>query len=297
MPIDISSLPASETAEFEYKSSQTGWDALRDKIGKGVSGLANAGGGMFVCGVNDDGEPDGGLPLQKGNQSLQDWLDKAINRVQPAPKYEIHIESDAQGRGTLKADHVVAAIEIPRSMNAPHMAPDNKYYIRAGAHTEPASHFIVESLWARRGLLRPQLVLRSKVDRDVEETDRITISLISITDTPALDVSIDPVHRYLVAAPSPFPLCASVVNRTYPIEASFAMKSKGMSSLDLNVSYRDPLGNNYAQNEVVDIADGPSEFYGPGNDLDRVVHVLHGMVQHLHGIKEACWKAGLKRGT
>jgi hypothetical protein len=61
-----------------------------------------------------------------------------------------------------------------------------KYYIRAGAHSSPAGNFIVESLLARRGSLRP--LLSHAVRTKPGNTEVIQVGVVALNSSPAVDV-------------------------------------------------------------------------------------------------------------
>jgi hypothetical protein len=163
---DLVSLPGAEDDRHEYKSSSTRDSDLSDKIARAASGFWNSGGGLFVAGVNGNGQPDGGISLIVGRQSRRDWIDQAISRVAPRAHYAVQSIEDSGAGLTISNGNAVVMIGFATSDVGPHMAPDNRYYIRAGAHTVPASHFLVEAIHARRGLRLP--LLRHLVRRKPE---------------------------------------------------------------------------------------------------------------------------------
>ena len=57
---DLTQLPSVEDDHFEFKSSRTPREELKKKLNCAVSGFANAGGGCFVVGVDDNGKADNG---------------------------------------------------------------------------------------------------------------------------------------------------------------------------------------------------------------------------------------------
>jgi hypothetical protein len=75
----------------------------------------------------------------------------------PTPNYEIKFGVASDGRGRIDDDRKVLVVLVKESTIGPHMAHDNKYYIRAGTHTEPSRHFLVEAIWAKRHLLKPRI--------------------------------------------------------------------------------------------------------------------------------------------
>ena len=96
---DLDELPTRENQTFEYKESRISFDEIQQKLPKAASAFWNSGGGAIFFGVDDDGKPDGGIPLKKGRLDIRDWLDSVIAKVDQNAKYEIRIyeSSDAPG--------------------------------------------------------------------------------------------------------------------------------------------------------------------------------------------------------
>jgi len=158
--LDLSEfLPSAEDDRHEYKSSAIKNDKeLGDKIVKAASGFWNSGGGLFVAGVDGNGQSDGGISLNVGQQSRRDWIDQVISQVTPKSAYAVHSIEDNGCGCNIEPGKGVFLIGFGESEIGPHMANDHRYYIRAGAHTVPANHFIVEAIHARRGLRTPLLL-------------------------------------------------------------------------------------------------------------------------------------------
>ena len=144
--MEINDIPATEDDKHEFKSSLTPDNKLKTKIQAAASGFSNSGGGFFVIGLDDEtGLADGGITDQVGRQSREDWIDTVVNQVEQAPLYKIHKIDRVNGRGTLDTQKYIYVVEYFYNPLAPHMSPDQRYYIRAGAHTVPARNFIVEA--------------------------------------------------------------------------------------------------------------------------------------------------------
>jgi len=185
---DLTQLPSVEDDHFEFKSSSTPHNELKKKLSCAVSGFANAGGGCFVVGVDGNGNADNGLSLKIGRQDLRDWVDQIVNEVAPVPKYDIKLISDPMGRGVIQPDSAVLLVAIHESYAGPHMAPDKHYYIRAGTHTVPAQHFIIDAIWAKRYFFKPRLTHLFRLKPEQERT--IQLGILALTDAPAVDVKI-----------------------------------------------------------------------------------------------------------
>ncbi len=137
---DLSQLPPQEDDQYEYKRSQTKDPDLGNKLSVAASAFWNSGGGIFVAGVNNIGQIDGGITEDVGNQPRRDWADQHIRRTEPqGGKYWIKTISATSSRSPIRPNHVILVVAFETSPLAPHMAYDKKYYIRAGAHSEGAS--------------------------------------------------------------------------------------------------------------------------------------------------------------
>jgi len=167
---DLTQLPSVEDDHFEFKSSSTPHNEFKKKLNCAVSGFANAGGGGFVVGVDGNGNADNGLSLKIERQDLRDWVDQIVNQVEPVPKYDIKLISDPMGRGVIQPDSAVLLVAIHESYAGPHMAQDKHYYIRAGAHTVKAPHFIIDAIWAKRYFFKPRLTHLFRRKPEQEQT-------------------------------------------------------------------------------------------------------------------------------
>jgi hypothetical protein len=287
-----SSFPSEEDGTFEFKSSLTSAKAAKDKLNKAVSGFANSGGGCFIWGVDGNGNADGGVDKQIGGQPIRDWLDQIVNLVSPAPAYECKPYDDSQGRGALGSDKIIVAVSVHPSERAPHMANDGKYYIRAGAHTEPAGNYIVEALWARRHHAKP--VLSHVIRRKQGNSRVLQLGVVALTDTPALNVrvKIAPARGLLTDLAKHFPLQVPVIDRSNPLFFDATLSSYVNTELaedvKLVVEYSDLAGNEYQYISNTPLGEG----LGPitiGNDVEQeIAKNLAKIEAKLDKVVEAC---------
>ena len=86
----------------------------------------------------------------------------------------------------------------------------------SGRHTEPASQYVVEALWARRHATQPRLahIFRLSPGR----TDVYQLGIVALTDQPALDVRItfDPLPNLLKESKCEFPFVMPVIDKANP---------------------------------------------------------------------------------
>src|SRR3990172_4522376 len=155
--VDLSALPAAETDTLAYLSPEPDTAALREGLCRAAAAFWNSGGGTLIIGVDPHGQIDGGIPLAVAGRELGPWAGFALADVQPAGLYSVKLIA-RQGPGSRIAEGCgVLVVAFAESADAPHMAPDGRYYLRAGGRSLPANHYLVEAIRARRGLADPAL--------------------------------------------------------------------------------------------------------------------------------------------
>ena len=250
-------LPKEESSELEYKSSKIPLDILRNKISVAASSFWNSGGGIFIAGISDNGTIDGGIPKNKGKQSIRDWADNAIKLTEPLGEYEIYVIKHEVSTPDIDKDRVILVIRFLKSHIVPHMAYDRKYYIRAGAHSDGATHFQVETLRSLRQFTKPNIrgVMRSHPNKPrIEE-----LVIISLNDTVALDVKLtfDPFPLALKNHfTDDFPLEIPVIDKNNPFRMDisgfgFREQAFGNDSVKLILEFMDVLGNEYRVEQMI----------------------------------------------
>lgn len=254
---DLLELPSEETDIYEYKSSKVPLDKLKNKISKAASAFWNSGGGIFIAGVNDEGKVDGGIPCKNGKQSIRDWVDNAIKLTEPIGKYEVYTIEKVNESDNIEEDKVVLIVKFNESNLVPHMAYDKKYYIRIGAHSDGANHFLVEALRSLRNISRPNLRGIMKYHPTKPRIEELVI--VSINDSVALDVKLtfDP---FPVAIgehfAKDFPLEIALIdkNNSFRMEISgfgFRDQAFGKEPVKLILCYKDVIGNEYKTEQII----------------------------------------------
>jgi hypothetical protein len=285
----LSQLPTKEDDHVEFKSSVTPHKELAAKLGCAVSGFANSGGGMFVAGVNDKtGSADGGLAIENfvGRQRLLDWADQIIHGVEPTPSYHCKLIENPDGRGTIDANNAVLMVSIEESHNGPHMAPDGHYYVRAGRHTVTARHFIVEAIWAYRHFSKPRIA--HVVRQSPHDTEIIQIGVLSLTDSPAVDVQVTMQPQPGVARGkdfTEFPVSIGVIDRTCPFFFDITTRTDAETHHDeefvLTVTYQDLASNHYKYETPINLFRSLPSLRSFRKSLDDVVKALEGIALRL----------------
>ncbi|MGC1273144.1 MAG: ATP-binding protein [Planctomycetaceae bacterium] len=278
----IDTLPSAEDDRFEFKSGRTTNDKLRDKLANAVSAFSNSGGGWFVVGVDDSGHPDVGLSETIGRQPLRDWADQVIHLIQPSPNANVVVQEHPSGNGLLLAVGLTGGHELP------YMSPDKKYYIRAGAHTVAASHFIVEALRARRHRDSPRLThtIRERPDNSFI----IQIGVVALTPSPSLDVaiSIDPPPSIFQRCKQTFPIVRQLVDFANPFYFD-VMTQRDVGDgrgrdMNLSLEYRDLNGKQYVYHAPIDAERSTSPIQVGENPLRSIAKSLEEVARSLNSL-------------
>jgi hypothetical protein len=286
---DLTQLPSAEDDYFEFKSSATPLPGLKEKLYHAVSGFANSGGGCFVAGVDANGNADGGFPLKIGRQDLRDWVDQIVHAVEPPPKYDIKLIDNSGERGSINSESVVILVCVHESHVGPHMSPDSHYYIRAGAHTVKAKHFIVDAIWAKRHFSKPRLTHLFRLKPEKEGV--VQLGILTLTDSPTIDVmiTIEPLPKAMQSVESLFPLNIPVVDRHTPFFFDIAIfnniKDQFGADTSIRVEYKDLSENNYVYEASMGIV-GSLPPITIGNDNPaKMVQVLESIEKTLSNLK------------
>lgn len=270
---DLDELPNGETDDYEYKSSKIYEGShyrseLDHKITKAASAFWNTGGGILVVGVDDNGLVDGGIPYHIGKQKLRDWVDIVLSRLTPVGPYTVKTIKPEKEDSKINPGHVVLVIAFGESFDLPHMAPDNRYYVRTGAHSNPANHYIVEAIRARRGLRRP--MLRALLRENPQKPGIVELVVLATNDLPALNVHVnfDPLPSHLLDQfPDRFPLLVPIIDRANPFRMDIATVRRldywlGDNPFDVVLSYEGVRGTNFDERQWIE----PHRSVGPSDE-------------------------------
>jgi hypothetical protein len=299
---DLLQLPGEETDVYEYKSSLTSNKELKLKISVAASAFWNSGGGIFIAGVDGHGKVDGGFPGHIGHQSIRDWADQVLAATVPAGPYSIKPVPLSTTPSAPGPSNVVLVIGFGESTALPHMASDLKYYIRAGAHSLPAGHFIVEALRARRGLEQP--LLRGVFQRSERKWSVIDLAIVAVTEAVALNVSItfDPFPPFftkhyarLFPRRDPFPLRVPVIDRQHPFLMELVSSSSGNEfigdePIGLVLQYTDVAGRIFTEHQELDFFRNFEPLQIGDPDAKKIKEAIDGVSKRLFSIENVLTK-------
>lgn len=285
-------LEIAESIHLDYKASPALSKKKRDEICKDVSSFANSDGGMLVYGIlEQDALP---TALDKGVESSsisREWIEQIIKtNIEPTIQ---DIEITEIPKNNI---YSYFAIKIPKSINAPHQAPDKKYYKRYNFMSSPMEHYEIEDVKNRKIIVPPL------VDFNVELYGHlIKLVVENIGDQVANDVHFDfqqDFKWYRGDMPNALKNGIKFLpprrKIAFAIGTSFTIlgeKSEYPSSFDVKVSYLHPqvdsrytedihvdlndfLGCSIPPNELKDIAKHLEEISSFKNNINTISNVL-----------------------
>ena len=153
---DLKGLGADEHDFQEFKG--TGWiyedgsisPWFGGSLSKQVSAFANAAGGRIFIGLDDEGQVDGGVPVDLKSGGTRSWLEDIVHQLVDPHLGRFNVfEVTGDGTGGIAPGHAVYVIEVPRSEDAPHQARDHRYYLRIAGKSRPMGHIHLEDIQRR----------------------------------------------------------------------------------------------------------------------------------------------------
>ena len=155
----------------EYKR-----EAVNSKsLAKSVSAFANTYGGWLFLGVQEiqsaekvvDTFP--GVPQKDVDKTLQRLRSAVSSLLSPSPRYRTKVLNGPCKEIGLAQDVAVIVIEVPQSLNTPHIHVDGRIYRRVADSSDPkpeTDRFILDQMWRRGNRVRK--VVRRWIKQDPE---------------------------------------------------------------------------------------------------------------------------------
>nr|WP_248278133.1 ATP-binding protein [Paenibacillus sp. SZ31] len=133
------------------------YEGCKKELSKDVSAFANSDGGILVYGVVEEGNipvriDNGCDPVKVTREWIEQVIDSRIQRkIDGIRIHQVDLSGENFGR-------VLYVISIPQSVDAPHMADDNRYYKRYNFKSSPMEDYEVRDV--RRRHDHPNLKLQ-----------------------------------------------------------------------------------------------------------------------------------------
>lgn len=137
-----------ESINIDFKSAGalSTIDSKKKEISKDVSAFANSNGGIIIYGINEIDHKASSVSFVDGNEFTKEWLEQVISSTiqRNIPNLKIFpIRKDALITQT------VYVVQIPESLEAPHICKDKKFYRRYNFESVAMEEYEVRQLYGR----------------------------------------------------------------------------------------------------------------------------------------------------
>lgn len=156
---DIQSLIDNEVEEsiyLDFKSSQalSKSDGKKKEISKDVASFANSDGGIIIYGLTEENHKADSLSFIDGNEFTKEWLEHVVNSSIQRRINEIEIIPIRKENDISKSIYIV---KIPKSLDAPHLSRDKRFYKRFNFESVPMEEHEIRQLYGRK--VKSKLIL------------------------------------------------------------------------------------------------------------------------------------------
>lgn len=138
-----------ESINIDFKASGAlSKDEMKKKeISKDVSAFANSNGGIIVYGLSEKNHKADSFSFIDGDVYSKEWLEQVISTT-----IQRNIEGlkifPIRNKGNIK--ETIYVVQIPESMDAPHINKDKKYYRRYDFQSVPMEEYEIRNLYGRK---------------------------------------------------------------------------------------------------------------------------------------------------
>ncbi|MFN8349444.1 MAG: ATP-binding protein [Spirosomataceae bacterium] len=121
----------------------------KDIISKDVASFANSDGGIIIYGIKEENHKAHSTTFINGNEFTKEWLEQVINSTiqRHIPDVKIYPIREA-GR----IEKTIYIVKIPKSLEAPHISKDQRFYKRFNFMSVPMEEYEIRQLYGRTRL-------------------------------------------------------------------------------------------------------------------------------------------------
>lgn len=149
---DIVSLITNEAEEsvyleFKEAGALDKTDGKRKEISKDVSSFANSDGGVIIYGIKEENHKANEFSFIDGNIYTKEWLEQVINST---IQRHIHDLKIIPIRKDGKIEQTIYIVKIPKSLEAPHISKDKRFYKRFNFESAAMDEYEIRQLYGRK---------------------------------------------------------------------------------------------------------------------------------------------------
>lgn len=133
--------------DFKEANALDKSDGKRKDISKDVASFANSDGGIIVYGLREENHKAKAITFIDGNEYTKEWLEQVINssiqrKISELLIFPLRYEG--------KIEKTVYIVKIPKSLDAPHISRDKKFYKRYNFESVPMEEYEVRQSYGQK---------------------------------------------------------------------------------------------------------------------------------------------------
>ena len=133
--------------EFKAAGALSKNDSAKKEVSKDVSAFANSDGGIIIYGIAEKNHKADNFSFIDGNEFNKEWLEQIINSTinRNIPDLKIF-----PIRREGKIENSIYVVQIPSSIEAPHMSRDKRFYRRFNFESVAMEEYEIRQLYGRK---------------------------------------------------------------------------------------------------------------------------------------------------
>ena len=149
---DILSLIENEVKEsiyldFKEADALGKSDGKKKELSKDIASFANSDGGVIIYGIKEENFKAHSLSFVNGNEYTKEWIEQLINstiqrHISGIKIFPVRFDSSVE--------KTVYVIQIPRSLDAPHISRDKRFYKRFNFESVYMEEYEIRQLYGRK---------------------------------------------------------------------------------------------------------------------------------------------------
>ena len=182
--------------DFKDADSLGKSDGKKKELSKDIASFANSDGGIIIYGIREKEHKADSISFINGNEFTKEWLEQIINTTiqRHIPDLRIY-----PVRFNSSLEKTVYIVKIPKSIEAPHMSRDKRFYKRYNFESVMMEEYEVRQLYGRKSksllligdyALSLLTVEHKDFDEDLFKF-QIEISIINDGDIPESDYKLN----------------------------------------------------------------------------------------------------------